>query len=85
MIQREHLQDGNPWVMLVENEVEDPLESRKDNVVRFPFDVVKISFGEGDEDLPHWWHELIRSKLVLQRLDFGIRQHSLASLDLHYH
>jgi hypothetical protein len=42
-----------------------------DNLVRFPFDVIKISIEEAEENMPHWWHELVQSKLVRHLCTFA--------------
>lgn len=66
MIQRDQVFDGCRWFKSRDDDDEDQnnLDVHQDRMVRFPFDVVKVSFGDIEDDLPYWWHELIRSKLV---------------------
>ncbi|KAJ2958001.1 hypothetical protein NQZ79_g6381 [Umbelopsis isabellina] len=62
-IQRECMKEGHSWQMMTDNNS----ITDNDNFVHFPFDVIKISIEESEENMPHWWHELIQSKL-LQRV-----------------
>jgi SPX domain protein involved in polyphosphate accumulation len=65
MIQRDQSLDGSRWFQSREDGGDQNIKnSNHESMVRFPFDVIKVSFGDVDEDLPHWWHELIRTKLV---------------------
>jgi hypothetical protein len=73
MIQRDNLPDEGRWFKSRKEDEDDEnqnnLDTCQDRMVRFPFDVVKVSFGDIEDDLPYWWHELIRSKLVIDRDD----------------
>lgn len=59
-IQRDGVKEGHIWQMMTG----DDSGTDNDNFVHFPFDVIKISIEESEESLPHWWHELVQSKLV---------------------
>ncbi|KAI8583476.1 hypothetical protein K450DRAFT_277066, partial [Umbelopsis ramanniana AG] len=69
MIHRDQLPDGGRWFKTRDDdgdEDQNNLDNCQDGMIRFPFDVVKVSFGDTEDDLPYWWHELIRSKLLQQ-------------------
>ncbi|KAH8554257.1 VTC domain-containing protein [Umbelopsis sp. PMI_123] len=80
MIQRDQSLDGSRWFQSREDGDDQNIKnSNQESMVRFPFDVIKVSFGDVDEDLPHWWHELIRTKLIQQVPDIYNGIEGLAS------